>query len=120
MQHVGKINHGGDMMYFSRLNSIQKYDQELLNKLDVILMKFHSSASYFTHRTISRALGISEEKSFDLLFEVRGSGVIGTIFVKKCTNCGKVYRNVSKPACVCNNNMFKSGYYFTTDLHKVN
>lgn len=107
-------------MYFVNLRYIKKYDKELLNSLDSLLMNFHSSAEFFTPLRVGRALNISKDLSYQLLLSARDVGVVDTLFVKKCSTCGKIIK--SKPTfevCpVCQNNKFKEGYYFTTDLYR--
>ncbi|MBO8177126.1 MAG: hypothetical protein H0Z31_06695 [Bacillus sp. (in: Bacteria)] len=107
-------------MYFVNLRYLKNYDRELVKALDTLLVSFHSSSELFTPKRVGKNLNISIDLSYQLLLRARDLGVVDTIFVKKCSNCGRIYKlKKSIEACtICQNSNFKEGYYFTTDLHQ--
>ncbi|SFA93883.1 hypothetical protein SAMN04488072_10425 [Lentibacillus halodurans] len=107
-------------MYFVNLMSIKSFDKDLLKSLDSLLVNFHSSAELFTPIRVGKNLNIPKDLSYQLLLSAREVGVVDTVFVRKCSNCGKLIKfNGSNAVCpVCRSTNFKEGYYFTTDLYK--
>lgn len=110
---------GGNKMYFVQLRNLKEYDRSLLYNFDCILRSLHSSSQYFTPQQIQSYLNLSSEDSFKLLFRARDIGVISTIEVSKCIQCGRLLKiNILNKSCPeCKSCSLKNGYFFTTESH---
>lgn len=100
-------------MFFISLKLITDVDKQLIKKLDSLLLHFYKKDMYFTHITVSQALSISEETSYQLLLSAENAGVIGIIEVKKCNDCGAILYK-KDTYCKCLKENFKEGYLYTT------
>jgi len=107
-------------MYFVQLRNLREFDYSLLKNFDNMLKSLHSSSQYITPQQIQRDLNITKDDSFKLLFRARDIGVVNTVKVSKCVQCGRTTktRGLTKNCPRCDSSNLKNGYYFTTEAYK--
>ena len=106
-------------MYFVNLRYLNNYNKDLIRAFDSLLVSFHSSSELFTPLRVGKSLNISKELSYQLLLSARDVGVVNTVYVKKCSSCGQIFKSkyMNDNCATCQSHSLKEGYFFTTDLH---